>query len=72
MQISAVGTCSAVLPRGVAPKPSKPAAAPLPAAVVRSLSQDGQSALLKFVTSCRRAPLGGFQHLNPPFTIHKV
>ncbi|KAL4858841.1 E3 ubiquitin-protein ligase UPL7 [Chlorella vulgaris] len=40
--------------------------------VVRSLSQDDQSALLKFVTSCRRAPLGGFQHLNPPFTIHKV
>ncbi|KAI3428601.1 hypothetical protein D9Q98_007424 [Chlorella vulgaris] len=40
--------------------------------VVRSLSQDDQSALLKFVTSCRRAPLGGFQHLNPPLTIHKV
>ncbi|MEW5298301.1 MAG: hypothetical protein WDW36_001441 [Sanguina aurantia] len=30
------------------------------------------AALLKFVTSCSRAPLGGFQYLQPPFTIHRV
>eukprot|EP00891_Asterochloris_glomerata_P009406 jgi/Astpho2/9406/e_gw1.00145.21.1_t len=29
-------------------------------------------ALMRFTTSCSRAPLGGFKHLNPPFTIHKV
>lgn len=28
--------------------------------------------LLKFVTSCSRAPLLGFKHLHPSFTIHKV
>ncbi|CAM8916889.1 unnamed protein product [Rhodiola kirilowii] len=28
--------------------------------------------LLKFVTSCCRAPLLGFKHLQPAFTIHKV
>ncbi|XP_051152386.1 E3 ubiquitin-protein ligase UPL7 [Andrographis paniculata] len=28
--------------------------------------------LIKFVTSCSRAPLLGFKHLHPPFTIHKV
>lgn len=28
--------------------------------------------LLKFVTSCSRAPLLGFKHLQPTFTIHKV
>lgn len=28
--------------------------------------------LLKFVTSCSRAPLLGFKHLHPAFTIHKV
>ncbi|XP_008794042.2 E3 ubiquitin-protein ligase UPL7 [Phoenix dactylifera] len=28
--------------------------------------------LLKFVTSCSRAPLLGFKHLQPSFTIHKV
>ncbi|XP_073289436.1 E3 ubiquitin-protein ligase UPL7 [Primulina huaijiensis] len=28
--------------------------------------------LLKFVTSCSRAPLLGFKHLQPAFTIHKV
>ncbi|GMH09885.1 hypothetical protein Nepgr_011726 [Nepenthes gracilis] len=28
--------------------------------------------LLKFVTSCSRAPLLGFKHLHPTFTIHKV
>ena len=34
--------------------------------------QDEQRALLKFVTSCSRAPLGGFCHLTPPLTIHRV
>ncbi|KAL3825824.1 hypothetical protein ACJIZ3_021853 [Penstemon smallii] len=28
--------------------------------------------LLKFVTSCSRAPLLGFKHLQPAFTIHKL
>ncbi|CAK9089128.1 E3 ubiquitin-protein ligase UPL7 (Ubiquitin-protein ligase 7) (HECT-type E3 ubiquitin transferase UPL7) [Durusdinium trenchii] len=28
--------------------------------------------LLRFVTSCSRAPLLGFSHLQPPFTLHKV
>ncbi|XP_012490552.1 uncharacterized protein LOC105803099 isoform X3 [Gossypium raimondii] len=28
--------------------------------------------LLKFVTSCSRAPLLGFKYLQPAFTIHKV
>ena len=28
--------------------------------------------VLRFVTSCSRAPLLGFSHLQPPFTIHKV
>ncbi|KAI7846263.1 hypothetical protein COHA_000243 [Chlorella ohadii] len=40
--------------------------------VVRNLSQEDQRSLLKFVTSCSRAPLGGFKHLHPPLTIHKV
>ena len=28
--------------------------------------------MLRFVTACRRAPLGGFQHLRPAFCIHQV
>lgn len=28
--------------------------------------------LLKFITSCSRAPLGGFKYLHPPLTLHKV
>lgn len=40
--------------------------------VVDEMTPQQRSALLRFVTSCGRAPLGGFQHLNPPFTIHKV
>ncbi|KAJ1563297.1 Ubiquitin-protein ligase E3B, partial [Cladochytrium tenue] len=28
-----------------------------------------QSQLLKFVTSCSHPPVGGFAHLDPPFTI---
>lgn len=31
-----------------------------------------RSAVVRFVTSTGRAPLGGFQHLHPPFTIHRV
>lgn len=31
-----------------------------------------RAAVLRFATSCSRAPLGGFEHLKPPFTIHKV
>jgi hypothetical protein len=31
-----------------------------------------RSALLKFVTSSSRAPLGGFKYLQPPFTLHLV
>ena len=40
--------------------------------VVGTLSPKEKSALLKFVTSCPRAPLLGFQSLQPPFTIHRV
>jgi hypothetical protein len=35
----------------------------------KELSDDEQGKLLKFVTSCPRPPLMGFQHLHPPFTI---
>lgn len=40
--------------------------------VVEGFTPAQRSQLLRFVTSCSRAPLGGFQHLNPPFTIHRV
>lgn len=40
--------------------------------VVRSMNPKEMSQLLKFVTSCSRAPIGGFKFLHPPFTIHKV
>jgi hypothetical protein len=40
--------------------------------VVDEFTTAQRGALLKFVTSCGRAPLGGFRHLTPPFTIHKV
>ncbi|KAK9789956.1 hypothetical protein WJX73_003575 [Symbiochloris irregularis] len=40
--------------------------------VVESMQDSEVAALLKFTTSCRRPPLGGFQHLTPPFTLHKV
>ena len=40
--------------------------------VVADLSKAERSALMKFATSVSRAPLGGFQHLIPPLTIHKV
>jgi hypothetical protein len=40
--------------------------------VVEEMSMKERSALMKFATSISRAPLGGFQHLNPPFRVHKV
>ena len=40
--------------------------------VVSEFSNEQRRALLKFTTSCSRAPLGGFKHLVPPLCIHKV
>ncbi|KAH9298311.1 hypothetical protein KI387_029993, partial [Taxus chinensis] len=40
--------------------------------VVKGLEPGERCRLLKFVTSCSRAPLLGFKHLQPAFTIHKV
>ncbi|KAJ6853573.1 E3 ubiquitin-protein ligase UPL7 [Iris pallida] len=40
--------------------------------VIRGFKPTERCMLLKFVTSCSRAPLLGFQHLQPSFTIHKV
>ncbi|KAK9815844.1 hypothetical protein WJX72_010650 [[Myrmecia] bisecta] len=40
--------------------------------VMEGFGTKEREAVLKFVTSNSRAPLGGFQHLNPPFVIHKV
>ncbi|KAI5061390.1 hypothetical protein GOP47_0023895 [Adiantum capillus-veneris] len=40
--------------------------------VLREFEPGERCALLKFVTSCSRAPLLGFKHLQPAFTIHKV
>ncbi|XP_024536695.1 E3 ubiquitin-protein ligase UPL7 isoform X1 [Selaginella moellendorffii] len=40
--------------------------------VLEQLDVKERCAVLKFVTSCSRAPLLGFKHLQPPFTIHKV
>ncbi|CAE7257335.1 UPL6 [Symbiodinium sp. KB8] len=39
---------------------------------VKAMSPQHQTKLLRFVTSCSRAPLLGFSHLQPPFTLHKV
>jgi len=39
--------------------------------VVQEFTNEQLSALLKFVTSCSRAPLLGFKTLDPPFCIHK-
>jgi ubiquitin-protein ligase E3 C len=35
----------------------------------KDFSEDEQGKMLKFVTSCPRPPLMGFQHLHPPFCI---
>lgn len=40
--------------------------------VLGSLNTEERSAFLKFVTSCSRPPLGGFKHMQPPLTLHKV
>lgn len=40
--------------------------------VVEGFEPKERCMLLKFVTSCSRAPLLGFKHLQPSFTIHKV
>ena len=40
--------------------------------VLAGMSPAEQCALLRFATSCSRPPLGGFQYLQPPLTIHKV
>jgi ubiquitin-protein ligase E3 B len=40
--------------------------------VVAAFTPAQRAALLRFVTSCSRPPLGGFRHLHPPFCIHKV
>ncbi|CAE7330384.1 UPL6 [Symbiodinium natans] len=41
-------------------------------AALKAMSPQHQTKLLRFVTSCSRAPLLGFSHLQPPFTVHKV
>ncbi|XP_020091856.1 E3 ubiquitin-protein ligase UPL7 isoform X2 [Ananas comosus] len=40
--------------------------------VVKGFKPIERCMLVKFVTSCSRAPLLGFKYLQPPFTIHKV
>ncbi|CAH1452099.1 unnamed protein product [Lactuca virosa] len=40
--------------------------------VIREFEAKERCLLMKFVTSCSRAPLLGFKHLQPSFTIHKV
>lgn len=40
--------------------------------VIRGFTPNERCMLLKFVTSCSRAPLLGFKHLHPSFIIHKV
>ena len=40
--------------------------------VVRGMDEADRGLLLRFATSVSRAPLGGFQHLSPPLTIHKA
>ncbi|KAJ1294033.1 hypothetical protein BS78_01G115200 [Paspalum vaginatum] len=40
--------------------------------VVKGFKPTERCLLLKFVTSCSRAPLLGFKYLQPSFTIHKV
>ncbi|KAF7148688.1 hypothetical protein RHSIM_Rhsim03G0085000 [Rhododendron simsii] len=40
--------------------------------VISGFEPNERCMLLKFVTSCSRAPLLGFKYLQPTFTIHKV
>lgn len=37
--------------------------------VVSQMSAEDQRLFLQYVTSCTRAPVGGFKYLSPPFTI---
>jgi hypothetical protein len=39
---------------------------------LRSFTPPQRAAFLRFVTACSRPPLGGFRHLHPPFTVHRV
>ena len=41
-------------------------------AALRSFAPPQRAAFLRFVTACSRPPLGGFRHLHPPFTVHRV
>eukprot|EP00879_Flechtneria_rotunda_P007931 GHRR01008309.1.p1 GENE.GHRR01008309.1~~GHRR01008309.1.p1 ORF type:complete len:968 (+),score=427.16 GHRR01008309.1:1220-4123(+) len=40
--------------------------------VVSGFTAEQRRLLLRFITSTSRAPLGGFKHLQPPLTVHKV
>lgn len=40
--------------------------------VLQDMSDEDRRKILKFVTSTPRAPLLGFSHLTPPFTIHST
>ena len=40
--------------------------------VLRGFTPAQRSSFLRFVTACSRPPLGGFRHLHPPFTVHRV
>ncbi|KAG9068644.1 hypothetical protein KI688_010921 [Linnemannia hyalina] len=41
-------------------------------AVLNEFNSEEKRAFLKFVTSCSKPPLGGFKHLQPPFSIRLV
>lgn len=40
--------------------------------IVKDMSPADRRKFLKFATSCSKAPVGGFSHLSPPFTIRFV
>ncbi len=40
--------------------------------VVKDMAPADRRKFLKFATSCSKAPVGGFSHLSPPFTIRFV
>ncbi|KAI8366690.1 uncharacterized protein BYT42DRAFT_587536 [Radiomyces spectabilis] len=40
--------------------------------IVDEFSSEDKRAFLRFVTSCSKPPLGGFDYLSPPFTIRMV
>ncbi|KAI9302329.1 hypothetical protein BJ944DRAFT_290241, partial [Cunninghamella echinulata] len=40
--------------------------------IIQEFKSDDKRAFLKFVTSCPKPPLGGFDFLQPPFTIRMV